>query len=159
MKITDTELRHSNPFAIEGLETRTHVVRENKKIRTLVDTDTGEVFNTIKLKGTAETITTDSFKYTKLFNKNLPTVGELTVPELKVMTYIMDNLIPNRDYVTVHIEDCAEWCGYKSSVQVYKGLIGLIEKNLIARGKNTIYWINPNIFYNGDRTQNKTYTR
>lgn len=159
MKITDTELRHSNPFTIEGLETKTFARKENKKVKEFVDVNSGEMFNVIELKGTSTTVTIDTFKYTKLFNKNLPTVGELTVPELKVLTYITDNLVPNRDYVTVHMDECAEWCGYKSSVQVYKGLIGLIEKNIIARGKHSMFWINPNIIYNGDRTQNKTYTK
>ena len=157
MKITSTELTLSNPFTIEGIKTQTFIKRGSEKIRQQVDVETGEVYNVVKLDNTSTTVMIDDKKFTKVFDEGLYNISNLTVPEIKVFTYIQKHLLPNKDYLFIHGDECAEWCGYKTTPQIYKGLVGLIEKEIIARGKNNLFWINPNYIYNGNRCKNETY--
>lgn len=54
-----------------------------------------------------------------------------------------------------------KYTGYQSDTSVFKGLAMLLSSEIIARGKTDyIYFINPLIFFNGNRISfTKTYVK
>jgi hypothetical protein len=71
---------------------------------------------------------------------------------IKVFTYILSILKPNKDSFDFDYEDCMNFTNYSSKKTVLTGLTELLENQFIARGGNPYkYFINPTMFFNGDR--------
>ena len=155
--IKDFNTFSENPFHIEGLISQTRVNQGDKKVRQIVDVDTGEVMNVLKLESTASTVVVDPLEFTKVFKASAPNMQNMTVAGLKVWVYITYHLKPNHDFIFLNVADIADWCNYTQVNQVYSGLVNLLLENFIAKGDKNIYWINPNFYYNGKRQLNKTY--
>ena len=56
------------------------------------------------------------------------------------------------DRLIFDIEECLEKTGYGSKPPVFAGIGELLKNNFIAKTRNQfVYWINPKLFYKGDR--------
>jgi hypothetical protein len=106
-------------------------------------------------------IEVDEAQFTKLYVSELSALFDLTKPAIRVFAYLLTALRPNKDTILFIMDDCLEFTKYKSKKDVLSGLSCLIESKIIARSKQEfIYYINPLIFFNGNRiTFAKSYIK
>ena len=151
MKLGDFESYKENPIKIEGYSQKT-ISSKEEGILELVAPETGEITYAQKI-GTSKVISHDALPYKKIFDKSLPEVMSLSSSGLRVWCYLLSELKPRQDYVTLNLEDCKSFTSYSSNVAVYKGLIELLDKKFIFKkvGAASTYFININYFYNGKR--------
>jgi hypothetical protein len=103
----------------------------------------------------------DEDKFAKLYLSQFAGFWELTKPAIRVFGYIIENLLPRKDFVFIDFDEAVEYTKYSSTKMVYVGLAKLVELGVIARTSNrSKYFINPLMFFNGDRvTFAKTYVK
>lgn len=95
----------------------------------------------------------DRASYTKLFKGGKLKLAELSSSGIKVLCYIMLNASPNQEDMCLHPQQVASEMGYRDQRSVYEGLVNLLNMGLLGRktGYQSCFWINPNLFFNGDR--------
>jgi len=78
-------------------------------------------------------------------------MATLEKTELKILCYIFENLIYGELKVEIPIEPVKTYYSYVSRNPIYSGIVGLINKGLIAKIENekSLYYINPLYFYKG----------
>ncbi len=103
----------------------------------------------------------DEEKFAKIYLSQFTAFWDLTKTAIRVFGYVINNLIPNKDVVYIDIQEVMQVTKYKEEKSVYKGLAELVNAGMIARSKNHMkYFINPMIFFNGDRvTYATTYIK
>lgn len=141
----------SNPFIDDLVEVK--VSKRNivagKTSHVLIDEETGEMVGNAAIMNIRKY---DPTQFIKFYTGKISLVFELSKRAQSVFSYIIENTIPNKDFVYVDIEDCMKETGYKSRATVISGLSELIEKKFIARSSSQVkYFINPTIFFNGNR--------
>lgn len=148
--ISDFPSFEENPFKPLGFEVKN--IREIPDSKIMVSEDTGEYLSVTSL-GKLELKTFDNVKYCKLYDEALPVVKTFSIPALKVWSYVVSVAKPSKDYIFFDMKECLKHTEYTASLNVYKGLTELVEKEFIARstGRGSTYFINPNMFFNGDR--------
>lgn len=157
MSLIDAPKFDENPFvapAIDVVEEKTIYKQkygnrvDQKGISAVVDTSTGEIFQTSFIRR----VEIDEDKFAKLYLEQVSLLNDLSTPGIRVFTYLIKITKPNRAEVIFRLEDCMTHCKYKSKATIYKGLAELIEAQIIARGwADNIYFINPLVFFNGNR--------
>ena len=161
------ERNTENPFLKQAVEK----VQDNivKKYKTASNTDekailqafdkvTGEVLGHTRF---VRQIEVDEDKFAKFYLSNFSAFFELKPSAIKVFGYILEQLIPNKDYFYIDMDDAMKYTQYVSSRSVRNGLTSLLENEIIARGKNEYhYFINPMVIFNGNRISFvKTYVK
>ncbi len=151
VKLSDFPTTEHTPFLVLDDIKYTKYYSREKPI-TLVDENTGEYYKAEK-QGKLMTGFHDSSKYSKLFTNGKLKLANLSSPGVKVFCYIMMNCSPNHEDICLHPQEIAKDMGYKDQRSVYEGLVDLLNVELIARktGYQSCFWINPNLFFNGDR--------
>ncbi|MFC5534812.1 RepA protein, partial [Rhodocytophaga aerolata] len=75
----------------------------------------------------------------------------LSKPAQKVCAYVM-SITEFNDRIIFELDDCKKFTGYTSNEAVYKGLTELLDNEMIARASaSNLFFINPQVFYKGDR--------
>jgi len=150
-KIRKFEMNDENPFIDQ---TVMHVEKGHKYIMVgnqgdmIVDKNGDIKGHTVFAK--KEKI--DKAEFRKIYISTLVAWFGLSKTGLRVLTYIMSVLKPNSDSFEFIPEKCMEFTGYKSKNSVLSGMAELLENDFIARGYHSFkYFVNPTIFYNGDR--------
>lgn len=93
----------------------------------------------------------DKEPFIKLFQTQLKALFGLTQAGVRVFGYFMEQSTFH-DKVEFNLQDCLEFTGYSSKDSVFRGLAELLDNQFIARtNKAYFYYINPQIFYKGDR--------
>ena len=91
-------------------------------------------------------------QFAKIYTERIKMIWEMPAPATKVFSYFLAHLKPNQDEIFIMEEDIKEFCDYTSSNPIYKGIKWLIMNEFIAKSyKTNWYYINPTIFFNGDR--------
>jgi len=136
------------------------VTVKSKKIRTgaindLVDQSTGEVHTAI----IHQTKTIDQEHFVKVFAGGIKAAFDLNLTGYRVFQAILD-VYQNSpmsggyaDSVYLMFMDgglCGATFGISES-QFYRGLKILIQKNFLAPRSPNLYWVNPHLFFRGDR--------
>ena len=165
-KITDFEKNIETPFLKEAVQQiQSGIV---KKYKNTSGTSRGAILQAVNSEGELvghtsfiRQIEVDEQQFTKIYLSQFSAFFELNSQSIKVFGYIMTKLMPKQDFFIFDLEECLEYTGYKSGQSVYNGLSGLIGSSIIARGKKDyLYFINPMVFFNGDRvTFAKTYVK
>jgi hypothetical protein len=94
----------------------------------------------------------DKAQFLKIYVSSLANFFDLSKNAVKIFSYLSSILEINRDFIYVDIDECMKFTGYNSRKSILKGLSELIENQFIARSNRTNkYFINPTIFFNGDR--------
>ena len=160
------ELNRENPFLKEAIEQiQSGIV---KKYKNTSGTSRNAILQAVNSEGKVmghtsfiQQIEVDEQQFTKIYLSQFSAFFELNSQSIKVFGYIMTKLMPKQDFFIFDLEECLEYTGYKSGQSVYNGLSGLIGSSIIARGKKDyLYFINPMVFFNGDRvTFAKTYVK
>ena len=153
MKLYEYKLNTENPFLNE---TAYHIERGEKVILMgnkdkdlMIDKETGDVQAHSVF---AKRVKIDKAQFAKIYLGSLAAWFDLSKTGIRMFTYIVQMLKPNSDTFMLNYKKCMEQTGYKSKKSITSGLKELIENKFIARGENQyIYFINPTIFFNGDR--------
>lgn len=141
-----------NPFADNSIKksfgTNSVIIKQDTD-RILLQASTGEVIgNSVFL----ERKTADKAKFVKLFRENIRSFYELKNSTFKVLIYIMDSTMMNKDLIYFNIDACKIATGIKSRATITCALANLLENKIIARSNdNHLFFINHHIFFNGNR--------
>ncbi len=151
-KIGDYSLNKANPFLDDTVQ---HIEKGEKTLLFGQKNPDLIVDNDGSVKGHslfARKVTVDKAKFMKVFMTGLSNWFDLSKAGIKVFAYVANQIEPNRDTFMFSLERCKGFTGYKSDKMIFSGLAELAENKFIARGENPfIYYINPTVFFNGDR--------
>lgn len=100
----------------------------------------------------------DETKFVKIFTKNLKVFFDLGLASQKVLQCLLATLQENKNADGIHlpwftVEDYSKAHNLKiSRTTFHRALREMLEKGFIAESEHpNFYWINPNLFFNGDR--------
>lgn len=166
-KLSDFDYNNENPFLKQAIdEVQKNVVKryraagktDKKAILQAFDSETGEILGHTQF---IRQIEVDEDQFAKFYLSNFSNFFDLKPSAIKVFGYVLNQLIPNKDYFYFILEDCMKYTGYKAKSSVFDGLAQLVGKNIIARGKTDfMYFLNPMVVFNGSRiTFAKTYVK
>lgn len=157
IKLSDYPKNTENPFLegaskeIQYKQVRKRIFPENEKagLHHIVNAESAEI------EGTTAFYTkkmVDSDKFVKLYLSEITAIWELSKAAIKVFSYVLTKLVPNKDKFNFYADEAAEHCQYASKQTVYNGLAVLIEKGIVARTTHEgEFFINPAIAFNGQR--------
>lgn len=93
----------------------------------------------------------DTATFTKVFTDKVSALWDMPSNATRVFAYIQTILHPNKDTIYFLPSEAQEKTNYTEAT-VWKGVKWLMENDFIAKSnKPYIYFINPTIFFNGDR--------
>jgi len=153
-KITDHQTNEVSPFIEETVE---HVKKGKKTIymgtrrgtEVIVDSETGEITGHAIF---AKRVSYDKGEFRKVYVDSIAAFFDLSRPALKVFGFIISEIKTDTDLVFLNVKRCKEATGYASTKAINTGLSELMDNKFIARGsQNHMYYINPTIFFNGNR--------
>lgn len=151
-KLTEYESNRVNPFLDDTLQ---HIEKGEKTLLfgqknpdLIIDSD-----NHVKGHSLfARKVSIDKAKFMKVFMTGLSNWFDLSKAGIKVFAYVANQVQPNRDTFIFDLDNCKEFTGYSAKNSILSGLAELVENKFIARGPAfNIYYINPTVFFNGDR--------
>lgn len=151
--IKDYPINERNPFMDTlVVETRQKTYAVSKKKLALIDVETEQ--QQIAFIGAQKQI--DKEKFVKLFVEQIKVIFNLSSAGIKVFGYFLVSATKkiSDDEIVFDFDECVEFTGYSkgNKESIYKGLRELLENQIIARSKMVnVYFINPAIFFNGDR--------
>jgi len=152
IQISKAPKYETNPFILEDVfkmntATKTVIVGSQKKV--LVDTDTGEVEGYTLLHKFKEV---DKEQFVKLYVNEIQSLFDLSKTGLRVFSYIISLMRINDATIYLDIHTAQKECGYAHKKAIYKGLSELVQNKIVAlSNKPNLWFINPNIVFNGDR--------
>ena len=151
--VTFYEKLESNPFIEElydiQVSARRRILAGKKPGSAMIDLETGELQAT-QVFAIQEKV--DKQTYTKLFSGMIKELFNLSQRGVRVFGYITSIAKPNKDVVMFDMEDALDFTNYKKEQSILHGLEELIKHDVIARTKKHYkYYINPNLFFNGNR--------
>lgn len=144
-----------NPFKVE-LNYVSKIFCESDEVeRLFADTNTGEMFRAVELEK-GDGVVVDATPFTKLYRGGYSElVKVLRMPSLHLLFLLFDFTQRDCNYVDVCEQDFFERYGYSTNSRkvYYTALLQLCNSGVIAKcaGHKNRYWININIFANGDR--------
>lgn len=150
-----------NPFVDDHLITQLsgqkNVYYSQIARNSIVDLETGEI-EPAKLQ-VIKKVRADKEQFVKIYTTHLKAFFELSTTAYKVLHYVLNtiqNEAINKDQVYLSLSKAQEFFdsqGSKiSSATYYRAMKELVEKLFIAETQqNYIYFINPKLFFNGDR--------
>ena len=139
-----------NPF-LEGFQPPQSASKQWTKTEggEVVDPETGEVFTSWI---TQTTITyKDSERFIKLYHKKLNETFDLSTTGSRVLGYLMSITPKDDDEVEIDIKKCMENLKFASRTSVYIAICELLHRKFIARARGNLFYINVDMFFNGDR--------
>lgn len=152
-----------NPFVDDGLITQLsgqkNVYYSQNTSNALIDTKTGEI-EPAKLT-IIKKVRTDKEQFVKLYTTHLKAFFELSTPAFKTLQYVLhvvQNEAINKDKIYLSLTSAQDFFIHNnskiSSTAYYKSMKELVEKLFIAETLEiNIYFINPKLFFNGDRVE------
>ena len=153
MGLNNYPFHSSNPFIsgiVEDIATKKTRKVAGFKFQDVLNEDTGELDKqTMLVLGTRKEV--DKAEFAKLYRNSFVMFYGLSKSSLDLMDYITENIRYNNDRICIVIIDVVEQKGMGYST-VYRSITQLIEKKLLAKADMTgCYYINPQIFFKGDR--------
>ena len=152
----DVTVYERNPFWQVSTEVKIGTKRVTMAAGCIVKEDTGE---SIHMAGVHRIEEVDESQFVKLFTKNASLFFDLNRPAQKLIHFIL--LVyqdqPGKEGIWWTWKDCEDWIkknGVKglSRASYHRAMAELLQKKMIAESDRTnFYWINPHVFFNGDR--------
>ena len=94
----------------------------------------------------------DKDKFVKVYVENIAEMFDLPKYALKLFHYILQQIEQGTDEIYLFPRDVVKACEWQSTNQFDKALIVLCRRRFLAKSYRTYWWyINPTIFFNGDR--------
>jgi len=151
-KITVFSKHEISPFVGDLLEIDVSNRRKllaGKRPNLVINGETGEVEGT-QIFAIHEKV--DKEKFTKIYQKGMVQMFNLSKSGIKVFGFFTSIAKPNKGEVIFEMDKCMEYTEYKTEKPIMKGLAELIENGFVARSKyHYRYFINPTMFFNGSR--------
>jgi hypothetical protein len=152
IRVSDAEKYAVSPFLKEEVfkvDSKKKTIIAGKSSQVMLNANTGTLEGITLLHRFTEV---DRERFVKIFTNEVGFLFELSKSGLKVFSYLVTIVKQDTDEVYLHIPELMEYCGYSSKNQAYRGLSELISNKIIAMSdRNNIWYINPNILFNGDR--------
>lgn len=151
MKLSECKRYPNNPFhdgSLGSLNLRKFPLQPQGP---MVNRDTGEIVTgnvyLHKKYGYLDTRTA-----IKLFADSAKVLSSLTMPGIKMFFYVVSELHKGEEKVYISPRGALEFTGYRANKDVYKGLVELIELQVLAKSTESLmYFVNPNILFNGNK--------
>lgn len=152
-------VRHKeNPFLqASGIATRKKrvTVKGNKAV---VDMDTGEVEDVAEI---VMVRTVDTEQFVKIFTQNLRVFFDLTSPTMKLLQVLLAQVqrTPNSDRVMLSMPIMLDYFTETAQPSLSKASFHravkelLVKEFIAATALPGLFFINPNLFFNGDRVR------
>ena len=119
------------------------------KDKAIINTNTGELDDDVLLTGKRKYV--DGEHFVKIFVKEMEVMFELSKAAQKVFSYMLLK-VRYDDHLIFDLEECLKKTGYISKPPIFAGIGELLKNNFIAKTRHQfVYWINPKLFYKGDR--------
>ena len=156
LAISDFEKHETNPFAQVAIEKVQKVtVRKSKLMgadksaqHIITNSETGEVDGYAQFVNYVEV---DEERFAKLYIAEFAAFYELNKPAMKVLHYIISNIVKDTDRFHFKMKKCIEFTGY-SKFSIFNGIGSLIKNGIIARtDESDEFFINPMVLFNGNR--------
>lgn len=147
----------TNPFVEKTVEAVVeHTVKQkrfalgNKQNKAaIVNVGSGEIVGETALFSYK---TVDNESFAKVFTKSISKWAGMTKATSFVFEYILKELKPDKDSVYLYEGDFIEKYPSMSKNAFYRGIGWLLSNDFVAKSKKpNIYFINPTLFFNGDR--------
>lgn len=149
-RVMDFPENQENPFIPNLL-----IKRSKKNIiiaktdKAIMSRETGEIEEDTIFIGTKKDLDKDQF--VKIFHSHLQAIFDLSKSALKLFSYIA-SITEYGDKIIFNLENCKKYTGYNSKETIYRALAELLKADIIARSDaSNLFFINPQIFYKGDR--------
>lgn len=121
---------------------------DRKAIFSASDDTTGEVVHTVFTRQ----IIVDKDEFTKVYRSKVTAFFEVGKQGNRVFAFLQTILQPGQTQVFFIMRKACAFTKYKHPKDVYLGLAQLMDAQIITRSESdTMYFINPLIFFNGDR--------
>jgi hypothetical protein len=149
--IKDYECYSSNPSCVflEDMKVISYIKKGD--LVNVQNTSTGEEL-LMQQMGKDKTSRIDTREYRKVYVASLNTIAKLSSAGLKVWCYVLSRLIASKDEIGINMEDILQYTGYKTRANIYNGIANLLENGMLFRKTGSgSYYININIFFNGNR--------
>ncbi len=114
----------------------------------VINKTTGEIRTATQIVGNQRYYDTTDF--VKLFEPAI--LARMNKNEVAVFSYLISRL-QFGGYVMFDYKDCLQYTGYTSRQAIYRGLVGLTQRDVIRPKKKGEWWVNPNIVYRGQRDE------
>lgn len=150
VKLKDLKKYEKNPFIVDlniPLIPKSHSFVS--KDQAIININTGEVKEEVLLTGKRKYV--DGEHFVKLFVKEMEVLFDLSTAAQKVFTYMLSK-IDYKDLLHFDIDQCVKATGYRTKSTIFKAIAELCMHKFIAKTKyQYVYWINPKLFFKGDR--------
>jgi len=145
-----------NPFRKELLEQfepvkkREYISQEGDKgVANIITSRDGEVVGESRF---FRYKTYDSHQFAKVFTSRVTAMWDMPKPASRIFSYILTILVKDKDEIYFDANDAMKYTEYSSQGSIWQGVKWLLENDFIAKAHRTnVYYINPTIFFNGDR--------
>lgn len=144
-------LHENNPF-VPAVHVRSRRVTNRRGNMSLVDNDTDMVVSNIA--GFWEIEEVDTAKFVKLFINGVKALKELTGSGTKVFEIIYLEMQNNlgKDKIHISFRDVNQLVTPISKATYTRGMREIIDKGFLAASVSpTMFWVNPDFMWNGDR--------
>ena len=149
--ITNFEQYAINPSSVYEEDTKCITYIKKGDVRSLHDMSTGEEVMVQNIDNVSS-FNVDNREYRKVYVNGLNSIVNLSSSGLKVWCYILARLSPRKNEITINMSDAMEYTGYKGKMNIYNGIVNLLENGMLFRKNGSgSYYININIFFNGNR--------
>lgn len=141
-----------NPFIAEGVlkidrGKKTIIAGGTKDV--MVDSETGELSGMAMLHKYKEV---DRNQFVKIYINEVKSLFDLSKTGVRAFNYVLSCMLINKDEIYLNIHKLVEYAEWTNTTQAYKGLGELIANKIIAPSvEPNIWFINPNVIFNGDR--------
>ncbi len=148
----DYPVYDSSPFEYSGV----HEVEYKKRIRKgqLIYTESGEVTDIMQYRESG-VVTKDSLTYVKMYKAAINILPSLSKAAVSVLCQCLKKLKPNVGEFTIKQKEAVGVDGTLKYGRYYDGMGELLGYGIIAKGGHDKYYINTNLFFNGDRLKGK----
>lgn len=139
-----------------------HTIKKGRKMtgyassrQALVDTQTGEVSGDMAVVGVQKVV--DKEEFVKFFGAGIEEVFDLTKTGKDLFRCILGAYLDTKnapDQIYINFAAIKEDFGYpKGKTSFMNGMGELLQKGFFApvEGRENLYWVNPHLFYKGDR--------
>lgn len=152
VKLSELPKYEKNPFMVQlkgkmYLQPRANTIIA--KGQEIVDTTTGEIIKDDVLIGKRRIV--DKSQFAKIYASEIGVLFGLSKPAINVFMYLTKEMdYDNRTYFNYYKD--FHKLGYKVYTTCYKGILELLQKNIIALDvRENMWWLNPTIVCKGER--------
>lgn len=150
--ISDFPENRNNPFLqklMVPVKSKNQAVATSKN-DIIINTITGEQKDDALFLASKKNV--DAEEFVKIFQGSMAAIFGLSKAAQRVFSYVFSAVKPSQDNLIFRADDCKEATGYNSIQTIYSGLAELLDNEFIAKSDITnVFFINPQIFYKGDR--------